>query len=141
MMTVEEIMALPVGGIADTQAHLYLWTTRRLFREGVACAVARAWGFDPCGELIWGLRNAGMGGFLGNGHEPILLATRGGLRWPKNELPAGVCFWKQTYAGGKVHSAKPEAFQDLVERVSPGPRIELFARRRRLGWEAWGDEA
>lgn len=140
-MSIDEIKALEVGALADTQAHLYLWTTRRLFREGVAAEVARAWGFEPCGELIWGLRNGGMGGFLGNGHEPILLAARGGLRWPKNEIPAGVCFWKQPYARGKIHSAKPDAFQDLVERVSPSPRIELFARSQRLGWDSWGDQA
>jgi N6-adenosine-specific RNA methylase IME4 len=40
-----------------------------------------------------------------------------------------------------AHSAKPEAFLDLVERVSPGPYLELFARRARLGWDTWGNEA
>ena len=40
-----------------------------------------------------------------------------------------------------MHSAKPEAFLDLVERVSPGPYLEMFARRNRLGWDTWGDEA
>ncbi len=39
------------------------------------------------------------------------------------------------------HSAKPEAFQDLVEQVSPGPYLELFARRQRLGWDTWGNQA
>jgi N6-adenosine-specific RNA methylase IME4 len=39
------------------------------------------------------------------------------------------------------HSAKPEAFLDIVEQVSPGPYLELFARRQRLGWDTWGDEA
>ncbi len=39
------------------------------------------------------------------------------------------------------HSAKPEAFLDLVEQVSPGPYLELFARRQRFGWDTWGDEA
>lgn len=39
------------------------------------------------------------------------------------------------------HSAKPEAFLDLVEQVSPGPYLELFARRNRLGWDTWGDGA
>ncbi len=39
------------------------------------------------------------------------------------------------------HSAKPEAFLDLVEHVSPGPYLEMFARRQRLGWDTWGDEA
>lgn len=40
-----------------------------------------------------------------------------------------------------AHSAKPEAFQDLVEQVSPGPYVELFARRDRLGWDTWGNES
>lgn len=39
------------------------------------------------------------------------------------------------------HSEKPEAFFDLVEQVSPGPYLELFARRQRLGWDTWGNEA
>ncbi len=39
------------------------------------------------------------------------------------------------------HSAKPDLFLDLIEQMSPGPRVELFARRQRLGWDTWGDEA
>ena len=39
------------------------------------------------------------------------------------------------------HSEKPEAFLDLVEQVSPGPYLELFARRNRLGWDTWGNES
>jgi N6-adenosine-specific RNA methylase IME4 len=140
-MSLTEIMALPVSDIADAAAHLYLWTTRRNFREGIAVAVARAWGFEPCGEIIWGLRNPGMGGTNGNGHEPVVLAARGGLPWPKDQLPAGVSFWRQPYANGKIHSAKPEGFLDCVERLSPPPRLEMFARRQRLGWDTWGNEA
>jgi N6-adenosine-specific RNA methylase IME4 len=44
-----------------------------------------------------------------------------------------------TWPRGK-HSAKPEAFQDIVESMSPAPRLELFARRKRLGWDSWGNE-
>ena len=40
-----------------------------------------------------------------------------------------------------AHSAKPEAFLDIVESVSPGPRVEMFARRARLGWDTWGNES
>lgn len=141
VLSVEEIKAIPVREMAADEAHLYLWATRRLFREGEAAKVARAWGFEPCGELIWGLRNPGMGGFNGNGHEPILVASRGSQPFPKNELPAGVVFWRQPYAWGKLHSAKPEGFLDLVEQVSPAPRLEMFARRARFGWDYYGDES
>lgn len=140
-MTVDEIKALPVNELAAGQAHLYIWATRRVFREGIAAAIARAWGFEPVSELVWGLRNPGMGGFNGNGHEPILVASRGGLPFPKDALPAGVQFWKQPYAHGKIHSAKPEGFLDLVESVSPAPRLEMFARRARFGWDYWGNRS
>lgn len=40
-----------------------------------------------------------------------------------------------------AHSAKPEAFLDMVEQVSPGPYLEMFARRNRLGWDTWGNES
>jgi hypothetical protein len=89
MMSLEDIKALPVADRWPTMGAPVPLGDRRLFREGEAAAVARAWGFEPCGEFIWGLRNPGMGGFNGNGHEPILLASRGGLPFPKDELPAG----------------------------------------------------
>jgi N6-adenosine-specific RNA methylase IME4 len=143
-MTLDAIAALPVGEHAAADAVLFLWATRRVFREGDAARIARAWGFEPAGELIWGLRNPGLGGFLGSGHEPILVATRGRSVLAKGWRPASVHFWRQVYAvgnGGKVHSAKPDGFGDLVEQIAPAPYLELFARRQRLGWDTWGDEA
>lgn len=154
LMTMAQIKALPVGDMAFDRAHLWLWSTRRAFREGDAVAVARAWGFHAVGELVWGLRNPGMGsGLTVNGHEPILLASRGGLPFAIPEgmqSPGGVYFWRQVYEYGpagvpqKVHSAKPPSFLDLVEQTSPGPYLEVFARsqgRDRLRWDYWGDES
>lgn len=57
----------------------------------------------------------------------------------KGEAPRVDTRWFQWPRG--AHSAKPEAFLDLVEQVSPGPYLELFARRQRLGWDTWGNEA
>jgi N6-adenosine-specific RNA methylase IME4 len=141
-MSIDAIAALPVGSIAADDAALFLWATREVFREGHAARVARSWGFEPCGEVIWGLRNPGMGsGALVNDHEPVLVATRGRLSLAPVMRGLGVVFWRQPYAkgtGGKIHSAKPEGFLDLVEELAPEPRIELFARRQRLGWDTWG---
>jgi N6-adenosine-specific RNA methylase IME4 len=139
----EEIEQLQVEEMADESCALFMWSTRKLFREGAAVQVARAWGFEPCGEIIWGLRNPGMGTrAIANDHEPILVATRGPSPLTASE-PIGVYFWRQIYAsgGGKVHSAKPDAFLDHVEAWSPGPYLELFARRARFGWDYWGDES
>lgn len=143
MLTVEQIKAIPVADLAEDDAHLYLWSTRRAFREGEAAGVARAWGFRPVGEVIWGLRNAGMGKPpIVNDHEPVLVAVRGALPFDSGGPLMGVQWWRQTYiGGGKAHSAKPEAFLDHVELWSPAPRLEMFARRARFGWDTWGDEA
>lgn len=144
-MSIEDIEALPVAEWAADDCALFLWSTRRNFRDGVAAGVARAWGFEPCGEVIWGLRNPGLGTprALAADHEPILIAKRGSVEW-QAEGPMGVHFWRQPYyprGGGKIHSAKPDAFLDHVEQWSPGPYLELFARRDRLGWDSWGDQA
>ncbi len=54
-------------------------------------------------------------------------------------MPSAVVRVGVSKRGG--HSAKPDAFADLIEQVSPGPYLEMFARRQRLGWDTWGDEA
>lgn len=144
-MSLTEIMALRPPSADDCA--LFLWSTRRNFREGAAAAVVRAWGFEPCGEIIWGLPNAGTGAPpFGNDHEPVLVARRGRPRIEHVDY-LGVWFWRQVYEYGpagvpqKVHSAKPPGFLDLVERICDGPYLELFARRQRLGWDTYGDEA
>jgi N6-adenosine-specific RNA methylase IME4 len=147
-MSDDEIMALDVEALADNDCVLFLWTTRRRFRRGVAVAVAEAWGFEDCGEIIWGLRNRGMGTVsLANDHEPVLVARRGHDLLSADE-PLGVWFWRQVYEWNpkakvpqKKHSAKPSGFFELIEQVAPAPRLELFAREQRLGWDTWGNEA
>lgn len=146
-MTIEAICALPVAEFADDDCALFLWSTRKVFREGGAATVARAWGFEPCGEVIWGLPNAGTGAPpFGNDHEPCLVAKCGTPRI-EHEDYLGVWFWKQVYEYGpagvpqKKHSAKPPGFLELVEQIADAPRLEMFARESRLGWDTWGNEA
>jgi N6-adenosine-specific RNA methylase IME4 len=143
-MRIAEIAALPIGDLAEPDAHLYLWATDEIYREGQAVDVARAWGFEPCGpSLIWAKRNLGMGYFPRPAHEIILVCRRGHLAYALNNVPS-VQWWSQVRGRGntgKQHSRKPEGLQDLVERASPGPYLELFARRQRLGWDTWGNEA
>ena len=133
-MTVDEIAALPVSGVADKDAHLYLWTINAHLEA--AYAVARAWGFRPATLLIWAKApmGLGLGGAFCNAAEFCLFARRGTL---KAQCRVDRTWWN--WKRGR-HSAKPEAFQDMVETVSPGPRLELFARRTRPGWTGWGNE-
>jgi N6-adenosine-specific RNA methylase IME4 len=67
-------------------------------------------------------------------------ARKGLDRKPASPLRARVDTRWFTWPRGR-HSVKPDAFYDLVEQVSPGPYLELFARRQRLGWDTWGNEA
>lgn len=134
-MSVDEIARLPVGALADKRAHLYLWTINAYVED--AFEIARHWGFRPSTLLTWckPRHGIGLGGAYTLTTEHVLFGRRGILpasqrvdttwwQWPRGE-----------------HSAKPEAFIDLVEQVSPPPRLELFARRNRLGWDTWGHEA
>lgn len=134
-MSVEEIAALPVRDLADRRAHLYLWTINAYVED--AYEIARLWGFRPSTLLTWCKRpnGKGLGGTYSLTTEFILFARRGVC--PAAER-VDTTWW--LWPRGR-HSAKPEAFMDLVERVSPAPRLELFARRQRLGWDTWGNEA
>jgi len=141
VLSIDDIAALPVADVAHDQAHLFLWAIDRFVIDGSAAAVCRAWGFEPLpGLMVWAKRNAGLGRFIRPAHELIVVARRGEARL--NEIAClGLHSWPQVYRNGaKVHSAKPEQMQDLVERLSPPPYLELFARRPRFGWHVWGDE-
>lgn len=139
-MTVDEIKAVPVDAIAAPDAHLYLWTVNRYLRESFD--VARAWGFSFSTMLTWRKKpmGGGLGGAYGISTEFCLFCRRGSLR--ALGRVTGTCFdWKRPYKNGYPHhSAKPPEFMEMVESVSPAPRVELFARSKRDGWHAWGNE-
>jgi N6-adenosine-specific RNA methylase IME4 len=144
LMSLPEIEALPVQSLADADAHLFLWVTSAFNREGIGARVARAWGFEPLNEIVWAKRQFGLGRFPRPQHEILLIARRGNLPFTGPKNIGSVQVWPHTYGagnGGKRHSAKPEAATDLIEQVSPGPYVELFARRQRMGWDSWGLEA
>lgn len=131
-LPVAEITALPVADLAAADAHLYLWTTNRFLRH--AWSIAEAWGFKPSQMLTWCKPPVGVGpgGAFANTSEFVLFCRRGSL----SHLTRVESTWWEWPRG--PHSAKPAAFLDLVERVSPGPYVELFARAPRLGWDSWG---
>jgi N6-adenosine-specific RNA methylase IME4 len=134
-MTVEEITALPVSDLAEPAAHLYVWTTQRYLWD--TRSIVRAWGFEPSTILVWCKPPTGfsLGGTFGKASEFVVFARRGKLP----SLSRTNRDWWEWSRG--EHSQKPDAFLDIVESVSPPPRLEMFARRQRLGWDTWGDEA
>ncbi len=137
-MTIDEIKRLRIPSAQD--AHLYLWTVNRHIED--AYSVARAWGFKPSTLLVWAKTpmGIGFGGSYCNSAEFCLFCRKGILK-SRHRIDSTWWHWSRPYINGHIaHSAKPEAFQDMVEMVSPGPYLELFARRHRLGWTVWGNE-
>lgn len=142
LMSLDDIKALPVGELATPDAHLYLWVTPELNRRGEGVATAAAWGFDVVDEIVWEKPNFGVGVFPRHCHEPLLICRRGALPFTAARDVRSVQRWPQLHAGGgkgKLHSAKPAAALDLIETASPGPYVELFCRRPRIGWDSWGN--
>ena len=133
-MTLAEIAALPVKDKAHDDAHLYIWTINKYIEQ--TYAIARAWGFTPSTMLYWFKepKGIGLGGTYALCVEPILFCRRGTLAAKKR---SDRNWW--TWPRGE-HSKKPEAFQTMVEGISPGPYLELFARRKRPNWTTWGNE-
>jgi N6-adenosine-specific RNA methylase IME4 len=133
-MSVDEIAALPVKNVASNNAHLYIWTINKYIED--TYRVARAWGFEPSTMLYWlkEPKGIGLGGTYALCVEPILFCRRGTLA-AKKRCDRNWWTWPR---GG--HSVKPPGFQTLVEEYSPGPYLEMFARRKRDGWDVWGNE-
>lgn len=137
-MTDAEIRDLPVADLADDDAHLYLWVTPTRMFECDPLAIVRAWGFEYKTLLTWiKTGQPGLGSYFRVCTEHVLFCTRG-----RGVVPPAVRERNHLATLRTPHSAKPDAFYDLVERVSPEPRVELFARRARLsGWDYWGDQS
>ena len=136
-MSLARIKALPVGRLAARDAHVWLWTTNALLPT--AYEVAEAWGFTVRSPLTWVKFRLGLGGRyqLRNATEQLLFCTRGRAPLGSRSQPT----WFN--APVQEHSRKPAEQFAIIERVSPGPYLELFARRRpesNQPWAVWGDQ-
>jgi N6-adenosine-specific RNA methylase IME4 len=132
-MTTEAIKALEVPAAKDCV--LFLWGTVPMPPQ--ALDAMAAWGFTYRSHFIWVKDLAGMGYWNQNKHEVLLIGTRGNVPAPApgdqnhSVIPA---------PRGR-HSEKPRIFAELVERLYPNvPKLEMFARAARPGWDVWGNE-
>lgn len=132
-MPISRICTLPVYNFADDDCTLFLWTTNALIPEALGVLVH--WKFHYKMLFTW-CKNNGMGGHPRNATEHMLIATRG-EPFSDRHAPATLNWLAHPRLR---HSEKPEAFREIIERVSPGPRIELFARKETAGWDVWGNE-
>lgn len=136
-LSIDEIVALPVSGLADQDAVLWLWTTNRWLPN--AFSVVTAWGFSYRQTLVWGKNNPLPVGSVAPSAAEFLLVGRRGKPKVNWAFPSSVIVAPRP--SNRRHSTKPDCFMDYIEAASPSPRLEMFARRQRLGWDTWGDEA
>jgi N6-adenosine-specific RNA methylase IME4 len=132
-MPVADITALPVGELAAPDARLWLWTTNRYLPA--AFGVIEAWGFRYSTTVVWAKdpMGVGPGDPIAITTEYLLSAVRGSPGRPGKRAASSWYRWQRG-----SHSVKPAAALDMIEQVSPAPRVELFARAQRLGWDSWG---
>jgi N6-adenosine-specific RNA methylase IME4 len=135
LMSLDRIKSMPIAELAEDDAHLWLWVTNATLRHGYD--VAEAWGFTVRSPLTWIKFRLGLGNYLRNSTEHLLFATRGNAPVNYRSQPTWV------NAPVQDHSHKPEEQYALIERISDGPYLELFARRHpasHSAWSVWGNE-
>lgn len=142
-MKLEEIKALPVAEVADENSHLYLWVPNALLIEGLS--VMEAWGFQYKTNIVWekirndgGPDGRGVGFYFRNVTELLLFGIRGSHM---RTLAPGRSQVNLIRSKKREHSRKPDEMIELIEKCSPGPYLELFARGQREGWTLWGNQA
>lgn len=140
-MSIDQLKSLDIKGVANNNSHLYLWTTNGFMVE--AHELALAWGFKPKTILTWVKVHKNdqtkpsmkCGYWYRSATEHIIFAVRG-----KQRLTGTQCMPTAYMLPRLPHSVKPESFYELIEQNSPGPYLELFARKLRNGWDSWGNE-
>lgn len=141
-MKLKEIKELPIELLAQDKAHLYLWVPNALLQEGLD--VMKAWGFTYKTNIIWHKvrkdgepDGRGVGFYFRNTTEILLFGIKGSMR----TLDPGRSQVNIIRTMKQEHSRKPDEQYDIIEKCSPGPYLELFARGSRKGWASWGDQA
>jgi N6-adenosine-specific RNA methylase IME4 len=140
-MSLQQIMELPISQLAQPTCHLYLWVPNALVLE--ALEVMKRWGFTYKTNIVWykirkdgGPDGRGVGFYFRNVTELVLFGVRGHMR----TLAPGRTQVNVISSRKREHSRKPDELYAIIERCSPGPYLELFARHERAGWDQWGNE-
>ena len=139
VMDLDDIKNMPIQDITEDQAHLYLWVTNPMIKEGLE--VCESWGFEYKTMLTWvktykdGTPVMGMGYYFRGCTEHIIFGVKN-KKLCNNKSTKNIVFSNQ-----RKHSQKPNEVRDLIVNSSGDlPRIELFAREQTEGWDVCGNE-
>jgi N6-adenosine-specific RNA methylase IME4 len=145
-MSIDELCALPVSSFAADESILILWVIWPQAEN--AFRVVNAWGFEyvtgfpwiklydnPTVDLFGNLVATpvyGTGAWVRGCSEPVYICKRGNFETPKTH-------WMGLLSNRLEHSRKPDDIYQYAETFA-GPRLEMFARRKRSGWDVFGNE-
>jgi N6-adenosine-specific RNA methylase IME4 len=141
VMKIHEIIALKdfINKLAAENCHLYLWVTNGYLPEGLE--VMKEWGFRYLNIITWKKDRMGIGQYFRGLSEQCLFGVRGRLPYKVDPVTGKRCQGRTAFDAVKGrHSEKPIEMRKMIELVSHGPRIELFARQKFEGWDSWGNE-
>jgi len=133
--SISDICRMPISDICEDNAVLFLWVTSPILEESFQ--VINAWGFKYKSSFVWDKVKHNMGHYNSVRHEFLLICTRGSCQPDVRKLFNSVIREERT-----KHSKKPNCVYEIIETLYPhGKRLELFARGKRKGWDAYGFEA
>ena len=132
-MTTDDICRLDLP--TDKNAALYLWATAPKLLD--ALKVMSSWGFMYKTSAVWDRDCIGMGYWFLGQHDLLLVGTKGKISPPRAKFRVSSIYTEKK----KIHGKKPDYFRDLITRSFPTEnKLELFARQKVDGWDAWGNE-
>jgi N6-adenosine-specific RNA methylase IME4 len=131
-LDLKKIASLPISKLTMENAHLHLWTTNAFLFD--AKKIIESWGFEYKSCFVWVKPQMGIGNYWRVSHEFMLFGIKG--KCPFRDR--GQKSWGEF--DRTRHSAKPEKIAKIIERTSPGPYLELFARQTRNNWTVWGND-
>ena len=135
MMSLADIAALPIRAVLGDDSLLFCWTVNRFLPD--TFAILSAWGCAYAYTMTW-VKNGGI-------QTPVtpmfnaewcIVGRKGKPQYLDTKAFNTANYWPRG-----AHSEKPEGFYDLLRRVTPGPRLDIFGRRRIAGFTSWGNEA
>lgn len=141
LMKTKDIVKLPIKELADPNGcHIYMWVTNNFLKDGLW--LLEQWGFEYVTMITWMKDKIGLGQYYRGMSEHCLFATT------KKRLPYKIdengkrCQGVTAFVVPRCeHSKKPNEMRKMIEHVSYGPMVELFARESFNGWDCWGNEA
>lgn len=132
-MTIEELIKMPIANISEKDSVLFMWSTTPNIEQ--ALQLVNSWGFTYKTMITWEKTNRDcMGYWFRVCTEHLIVAIKGKIKSFRSM--ERTCY----HEARRKHSQKPEYFYSLIESVTNGERLELFARQKRIGWDSFGNE-